>query len=182
MQYGMRTHDGAMTKAQFDETGRAVDPSGQLSENAKLVARFDALTKYGYSRGDVKGAQAAAWSLMQHAAQGAQIQGQFALDALRQGDLKGASKFLERAYDWYPDGKRLEAFVGSDGRLHARTIDADNNVVDLGAFHASHVLKVTLGVANGTEFYNQMASIAGMKPKPEVKPEKAISSCSTNCE
>jgi hypothetical protein len=170
---GIGKKENAMTDAQYKQLGQAVDPRGQLNESAGYIARLDATIKSSLVRGDQKAAKALATSLTEYGALKSEQYGNYALDLMKKGDMQGAIHFLEKAYDFQPDGKTLQATVGSDGLVHAQTTDADGKVADLGKFSAQQVLKVTLGLANGSEYYQAMARIAagGKADKPAAAPK-----------
>lgn len=174
MAAGLQTHDGAMTPNQYAELGKAVDPKRELSDSAAYMARLDATVKHALATGNEKAAKAMAWSLVQYGKMNSEKFGNFALERLKSGDLAGAGKMLEKAYDWSPDGNRLEAFQGQDGLLHAKTVDLEGKETDLGAFNGAQVMKVTLGVASGSEFLKHMQQIAGMKEEKPVKADKGM--------
>lgn len=174
MANAIRTRDGAMNDKQYQQLGQGVDPNHQLDVASGYIARLDATSKYALANGDKKSGQRIVQSLIQYGGLQSEKFGSYAVEMIKRGDLAGATKMLSRAYDWSPDGNRLEAFVGPDGLAHAKTINtATGEETDLGKFDAQHVLKVALGVANGTEYMRHLAQVAGMKPDPVAKPEKA---------
>lgn len=174
MAMAVQHSDGAMTDKQYDALGTAVDPNKQLSTAAGLIARLDATTKSSLARGDYKSAQTLAHSLLMYGKVQSETFGNKALGMLKTGDLAGAGKMLERAYEWSPDGGKLTATVGPDGLLHAQQTSADGKTTDLGAFSAQNVFKFTLGVASGGEYMKHLAQVASgkvdEKPAKEAKP------------
>jgi len=67
---------------------------------------------------------------------------------------------LQQAYDQVPDGQSLNASVAPDGSIHASVAGPDGKPQDLGTFGPQQVFKLALGVKNGTEYMNRIATIA----------------------
>jgi hypothetical protein len=162
----------AMSDAQYQQIAKVVDPHDELTENARLIASLNAGVKNALSKGDVKSAKALAVGMVEMSAINSEKFGRYAMELMQKGDAQGAVTFLQKAYDVMPDGKKIEAFIGPDNLVHARTIDSDGNAQDLGKFGGPQLVKLATGVANGSTYWQTMSQIAGMKPdKPTQQPK-----------
>jgi hypothetical protein len=169
---GVTKKPNAMSDQQYQQIAKVVDPHDELTENARLIASLNAGVKNALSKGDVKSAKALAVGMVEMSAINSEKFGRYAMELMQKGDAKGAVTFLQKAYDVMPDGKKIEAFIGPDNLVHARTVDSDGNVQDLGKFGGPQLVKLATGVANGSTYWQTMSQIAGMKPdKPAQQPK-----------
>jgi hypothetical protein len=158
--YKMMRGEEAMTDDELRAIDDKVDPNHKLAKSALSMARLDKLVNYWTDKGDMKKAATAAHALIVRGQLDSQKFGAAAAAAIQKGDMPAAVRFITRAYDNVPDGKRLEATVDQQGNVHGVTIDADGERQDLGAFGPQQVFQLARGVASGTDYYNRMAAIA----------------------
>lgn len=146
----------------MDKLERMADPKGELNKSSRLLAALD-IGVNGFTRmGDMAEAKKMATSLLATAGLDAQKHGAYALQLLREGKDKEAADMVAKAYDYVPDGHSIRAAQGPDGKLHAVLKDADTgDEQDLGAFDRQHLIKMATGVANGSEYMQQLMKIGG---------------------
>lgn len=155
----MASGEGAADEPTIQKLHEIVDPHNELTPAAKRIATLDAVTKYYLGQGDVRKAAQAAASLIETGRLESQKFGALAVVAIQHGNLDAATKYLSKAYDTVPDGNTLKAKV-VDGVAHMTTSDPYGNETDLGPVDAQHLIKLSLGVANGSEYMNRMIQIA----------------------
>lgn len=158
----LANHEGAYSDEEIKAINKAVDPNGELSESARVIARLDAGVKYHLARGDQKKAAEMAKSLLAYGGLQASKFGAAAARAMQVGKNDEAAKYIALGLDQVPDGRSIGVAADKNGAFHATAKDPQTGEVhDLGNFDTAQVMKLALGLQSGQEFYTRVAQIAG---------------------
>jgi hypothetical protein len=164
----------AYTPEEIAAFNKAVDPKDELTPAAKTIARLDAGVKFYLSAGQTQKAENMARSLLMYGGLQAQKFGDSAVRAIKGGDMKAAAQYINEAYDNVPDGRELTSEMGDDGKMHVGVKDPTTGQThDMGSFDTQQVLKLALGLQNGSEYTTRIQQIAsgnfGQPPKSAPK-------------
>lgn len=154
-------HETGYTDSEIAAINKAVDPDGELSESAKVIARLDAATKFHLAKGDPKKAAQMAQSLLAYGGMQASKFGAAAARAIQSGKNDEAAKYISLGLDQVPDGRSIGVAADKNGVFHATATDPQSGEVsDLGNFDTKQVMKLALGLSSGQEYYQRLAQIA----------------------
>lgn len=138
-----------------------VDPNGELDGQMKGAKTLVEAYKFFTSKGDAVKAKKIAGQIIKFNQMASMTQGQMALEALRQGDLVSASKLITDAYNEnVPDGGSIEATPTPKGTVLYK-IDRAGYAQQQGELGAKQMWELASGVADGSQFVQRMAALAG---------------------
>lgn len=128
--------EGAADPQEINSIDDQVDPTRELNEGKRQMARLAKTMRWYQGRGRKEEAEAAAGSLMQYGAARFSKLGSMSQAAYKQylatGDpvhLDKTVKFLEKAYEMIPDGADVNVRINSEtGKLEAEHTDDEGDV------------------------------------------------------
>lgn len=164
------TGRGAAPVADMNAIRKAVDPQGKMSESERNLAALSAVYQFKLNRGDTKGAQSAAFAMLQHYRIASQRYAAIAHAAAEQGDIDGAAKAAMRAYANIPDGKDLKITRAKDGQLAYSFVDEQTGkTISKGIASPQQLASAAMGVAS-QGFDQFLLDAAGQRAAGGKKP------------
>lgn len=165
--------------AALNSNERAVSPEAMQALIERTGSTDEALRQiYSHfaSQGDKKGADEAAMGVVQAARQRSMEFGQHAMQALHQGDFRGAADALIRAYDEVPDGNKATGEVNEQGVGKAVVTNGAGKVVDELPLNPQTLAMLAQKFTSGAEYYGQLARYAKPSgaPQPQGEPQQAV--------
>jgi hypothetical protein len=182
---------GAADATDMQAAQKAVDPKSEMGESERNLAALSAVYQFKMGRGDVVGAQRAAFSMIQYYRQASQRYAAIAAAAAEHGDVTGAAKAAMKAYSNIPDGKDFKVTAAKGGKLsYSFTDEKTGKVVSQGIADPAQMASAAMGVArNGFDQFLLAAAgerapkttkkgavdpDAGLKPSDAKNVDKAI--------
>lgn len=150
-----------------------VDPEGLDNQRKGAAALVDAYNFF-VEKGEVDNARVIAAKILKFNGDAVKASGSLALEALRRGDLQATSKLITDAYNFVPDGGKIEAQPTERGTV-AYKIDREGFAQQQGELTAEQVWKLAANVASGKEYINRMTALAGQAPKEEKGTRRTVS-------
>ncbi len=106
----------------MDAVRKKVDPNSELGEDQRNIAALSAVHQYKLRQGDPRGAQCAAFSLLQNYRLASQHYVVIS-NAAETGTMDARAKAAMKAYANIPDGKDLKIRKESNGELNYSFVD-----------------------------------------------------------
>lgn len=120
--------EGAATHEEVNDIDDQVDPTRELDEGKRQMARLAKTMRWYQSRGRKEEAEAAAASLMQYGAAKFSRLGSLAQVAYQNGDIDKTVQYLEKAYEMIPDGAEVDVRVNeTTGKIEAIHTDDEGD-------------------------------------------------------
>ena len=159
--YAMNT--GAATPEEIQAVHQKVDPDGQLSEDERHVAGYNALYKYYMRKGDPGRARAAVGAMLMASKKAASTAGSIGAAAIEKGDMKQAGDAIEQAYNTIPNGKSVEVTKADKNGIDYELTDKKTGEKTQGKASPDDVLYIVTGMQDGTRWLEEMYSVLGGK-------------------
>lgn len=159
-------NEQALAPDQFKAVLDMVDPDGTAPNRNGLA--MQKLYSFHAARGDKEAAAKAAGGVLGAARRSSMEYGQDAINAMGKRDLKTAANMLFAAYNEIPDGREVTGEVNAQGMGRA-------TVYDIATGKPAQQMQVTPGLmaeaaqklANGSQFYTQLAPLAAPRQRPQ---------------
>lgn len=164
--------------AAMSSNDRAVSPEAMQALIEHAGSTDEALRQiYSHfaSQGDERAAGEAAMGVVQAARQRSMELGQHAMQALHQGDIRGAADALIRAYDEVPDGNKATGEVNEQGVGKAVVTNGAGKVIDELPLNPQTLAMLADKFSSGAEYYGQLARYARPAGAPaQGAPQQAV--------
>lgn len=135
--------------------------NGQLSPGEAMLAGLVEVYKTRVGRGDIAGAGALAFGIIQRANIEAATGAKSALAKIQQGNIPGAAKDVAAAHQWVPDGTTMS--ISPDGRVATITdLQGKSQQVPV---DGRWVLAAALGMSNGSMMWTALNQHVAMLNK-----------------
>lgn len=143
----LRRGEGAAPLADMNAIYKKIDPNNEMSESQRNMAAMSAVYQWKLRTGDEKGAQRAAFMMLQHYRLASQRYAAIAAAAAENGDVDGAAKAAMKAYANIPDGRDLKIHKDAKGQLVYMSTDAEGKTVSQGIASPQQLAAAAMGVA-----------------------------------
>jgi hypothetical protein len=140
--------------------GDVVDPSNRLTEGMRTTAGMAAGVEYLLNKGDYKGAQEMARSVMFHQQLQAAKYGDQAVELLRQGKNEQAVQTMVKGQDQIPDGTTVKAKSTPDGGAIVTQKDENGKVMGHHRLTEAQLMGMALGLKDGTAYWQSIVHLA----------------------
>jgi hypothetical protein len=170
-----------MSHEEVKQVEKAVDPRGELSEAQRNVKAYQDIYDFYIAHDQPEKAAATAMALTLYNRQVTQQAGYMAQALVEKGDMQGAMRWLDKAFDRIPNYRDLEYSFNPDGSVNFTIWDrGQNKRVQQGTAQAEQVLGLSKQLQTGAFFDGQMhenmKEIAAWRGrKLDDKPPKDIS-------
>jgi spore germination cell wall hydrolase CwlJ-like protein len=161
---------GAPRPEEVDAIMKTVDPTGSLPREQRAVAGWNALYQFHTSRGNPEAAARAGAAMLMYSKQVSQRAGAFAMAALEKGDVKGAARAIQAAYEVVPDGQSVRVNQGGAGGLEYEVVDLDGKGLNKGKVTKEDLADLAKGMVDGTQWFQ---SVSAMREKANPTQQRA---------
>lgn len=155
------SNEGAPTVQEIRTIDKTIDPEGKLTPEVRSLARMYGVYKMYEARGDMRGAAQMAGAMMLHSRRVLSTGGVAVERMIRAGNLEGAAKVGEQAYnEGVPDGQRLKVTPEKGGQFKMELFDQDGQLTQQGRYGVDQLLKFATGMQNGTVWFQKFGELA----------------------
>lgn len=151
--------DESASSEQVKTLGKAVDPYDRLTEGMRTTAGMAAGVEYLLNKGDYKGAQEMARSVMFHQQLQTAKWGDKAVDLLREGKKDAAIDAMVKAQQQIPDGTNIKAKSVQGGAIAQQT-DSNGKVVGEFKLNDAQLMGMALGLKDGSAYWQAIVHLA----------------------
>lgn len=137
---------------------QALDPDGSLEDDLKAIASITGTYETMLNAGDTKAAEIySAKFLYRYRKLSGQL-ASAAVNEMQRGNLTEAGKLLQRAYDWVPDGNKVDFEMDEQGNGQYVLRNSLGEVVADGPFTVQDMAAMALGLADGQAYWQALMS------------------------
>jgi hypothetical protein len=152
--------EGAPSKSAMDELGDEYDPKHVLTEDERDLAASIGMFKYYCLSGQLDSASRLAGGILMYTRMQSMEYGGKAAKLLMKGDMEGGLKYLQKSYDWVPDGMKADYSMNEDGSIHVRQLDGNGKAVKEQDFGPEQVFQAAFGMQKGSGYWTLLGEYA----------------------
>lgn len=151
----LASSEGALTGQEYQQLTQTVDPEGKMTPGERNREIIKRVTEFGEKSGRQQEAAQLVGGVMLSQRRAVRVAGVMAEEALKKGDVEGATKILQKAYDAIPDGNTLVVEPAESGTGYVfKQVDGKGRTVAQGDL-TPDVLKQQIELAKTGQAYDQ---------------------------